>query len=80
MEILSNGTLVVDGGNGVWGSSGDLGAFGGGTGGVIQIISPMGNLSARSLSLRRGNSTDENRCNLGRELNEANGYYYLKGM
>lgn len=80
VEILSNGALIVDGGNGIESLSQGIPFstdFGGGAGGVIQIISAMGNLSAHSLSLRRGNNTRETCAKGG---NEANGYYYLQGM
>ena len=76
MEILGNGRLIVDGGNGAKGSSG--GEEGGGAGGIIQIISPVGNLSADSLSLRRGTNSGNTQCN--DETIEAHGYYYLQGM
>ena len=55
-------------------------SFGGGTGGVIQIISPLGNLSAHSLSLRPGKDSDGGKCGGQRQPIEANGYYYLQGM
>lgn len=77
VEILSNGALVVDGGDGIENNSGRRTRFGGGAGGVIQIISAMGNLPAHSLSLRRGHSSKQGCENKG---NEANGYYYLQGM
>ena len=77
--ILSNGSLIVDGGNGIENplQNDSRTNFGGGAGGVIQIISAMGNLSAHSLSLRRGSNT---RDECGNEGNKANGFYYLQGM
>ena len=55
--------------------------FGGGTGGVIQIISPVGNLSRYSLFLRNGANVpkDVTLCTKS-GATEANGYYYLQGM
>ena len=56
-------------------------AFGGGTGGVIQIISPVGNLSRYSLFLRNGDDLPKafKLCTKS-ESTEANGYFYLQGM
>lgn len=74
VKILSNGALIVDGGHGIKeGAKSIVRVFGGGTGGVIQIISSEGYISARSLSVRHGSPT-EGKCD------EANGYYYLRGM
>lgn len=76
VEILSNGELIVDGGDG----SGVGVGFGGGAGGVIQIISAMGNISAHSLSVQGGNDSRIG-CNLEeKKRTAANGYYYLQGM
>ncbi|XP_015754902.1 PREDICTED: adhesion G-protein coupled receptor D1-like [Acropora digitifera] len=76
VEILSNGKLIVDGGDGKDGSGANFG-IGGGAGGVIQIVSAIGNLSAHSLSLGRGSDT-RGHCNQASETTEANGYYYLQ--
>ena len=80
VEILTNGALVVDGGDGIKRDSKSGIQFGGGTGGVIQIMSPMGNLSAHSLYLRGGKDTAPIQCNKRRKPTEANGYYYLQGV
>lgn len=80
MEILNNGKLIVDGGDGVKGAGAKVKVFGRGTGGVIQIISPVGNLSAHSLSLRPGDDSTPNSCDGDGEPIEANGYHYLRGM
>ena len=80
VEILINGALVVDGGDGIKSDSNAGTELGGGTGGVIQIISPMGNLSAHSLYLRGGKDTHSSNCNKIRKPTEANGYYYLQGV
>ena len=77
VEILNNGELIVDGGDGKAGS-GATTQFGGGAGGVIQIISAMGNLSAHSLSLKGGSGAIG--CNIGKKPTAANGYYYVQGM
>lgn len=74
MEILGNGTLIVDGGSKT--NSKESKKQGGGAGGIIQIISPMGNLTADSLSLRPGTSS-AGIC--GKASTEAHGYYYLQG-
>ena len=76
MEILDNGRLIVDGGNGI--GSGNGGGEGGGAGGIIQIISPVGKLIADSLSLRRGIRRSGGSCI--QQGNEAHGYYCLQGM
>ena len=77
VEILSNGTLIVDGGHGkTEGVSSGVKLFGGGGGGVIQIISSESNISAHSLSVRHGSPIGRH----GRDCDEANGYYYLQGM
>ena len=73
MEILDNGRLIVDGGNGT--TSGQKGQ-GGGAGGIIQIISPVGKLIADSLSLGHGTKTGV--C--PSQNSEAHGYYCLQGM
>lgn len=76
MEILGNGKLIVEGGDGK--KRGRVeGGEGGGAGGIIQIISPVGKLSADSLSLKRGTKSG-GLCN--DKTIEAHGYYYLQGM
>ena len=75
MEILDNGRLIVNGGNGI--GSG-RGGEGGGAGGIIQIISPVGKLTADSLSLGRGTDRDGGACT--NQGTEAHGYYCLQGM
>ena len=75
MEILDNGRLIVNGGNGT-GSVG--GREGGGAGGIIQIISPVGNLTADSLSLGHGIRRRGGMCI--QQGTEAHGYYCLQGM
>ena len=81
VEILSNGRLIVDGGNRTGdggGSGGKSGGETGGAGGIIQIISPMGNLSSDSLSLAHGTSRKTGQC--GGEGTKSHGYYHLQGM
>ena len=75
MEILNNGRLIVDGGNATKDTS-KGGLVGGGAGGIIQIISPVGNLTTGSLSLREGTRIGHS-C---KGKTEANGYYCLQGM
>lgn len=74
MEILDNGRLIVQGGDGY------EEAIGGGAGGIIQIISPEGKLSAGSLSLGHGTSSYDISCNLQKEKNDHHGFYYLQGI
>ena len=74
MEILDNGRLIVDGGNGTASRHGEQG---GGAGGIIQIISPVGKLAADSLSLGHGTKAGESCVN---QESEAHGYYCLQGM
>lgn len=75
VEIVGNGTLIVDGGNE---KRAKLKTHqGGGAGGIIQIISPMGNLTANSLSLRPGTSPPAGICKTA--STKAHGYYYLQG-
>ena len=75
MEILGNGRLIVNGGDK---TNSKLNAKeGSGAGGIIQIISPMGNLSAESLSLRQGTGSTAAVCL--DQSTEAHGYYYLQG-
>ena len=76
MEILGNGRLIVDGGDGTKHSV-VIAARGGGAGGIIQIISPVGNLSAERLSVGHGTSSDKVACD--ENPTKANGYYYLQG-
>ena len=78
MEILDNGRLEVQGGHGNGGAA--IGGEGGGAGGIIQIISPEGKLSAGSLSLGHGTSSYDIRCNLQEEKNDHHGFYYLQGI
>lgn len=73
MEILGNGRLIVNGGDKT--KSDPNTKEGRGAGGIIQIISPMGNLSAKSLSLRQGIGSVAPVC----DFTEAHGYYYLQG-
>lgn len=75
MEILGNGKLIVDGGNKTKSEEETL--EGNGAGGIIQIISPMGKLSAESLSLRQGTGSTAAAC--PDQSTEAHGYYYLQG-
>ena len=77
MEILDNGRLIVDGGDGTKSSKNQL--VGGGAGGIIQIISPVGKITADSLSLGHGSSPDESWTCEGQTTN-AHGYYCLQGM
>ena len=74
VEILDNGRLIVDGGDATKDIS-NIAEVGGGAGGIIQIISPVGNLTPGSLSL--GYGTKIGSC---KDTNEANGYYCLQGM
>ena len=76
MEILDNGRLIVDGGDG------KKTYANGGAGGIIQIISPVGNLSAGSLSLGHGKRTPIGAwfCRPGPTKAHMHGYYYLQGM
>ena len=76
MEILDNGRLTVDGGDGTKSSKNKL--VGGGAGGIIQIISPVGKITAGSLSLGHGTSPDSRNC--GGQTTNAHGYYCLQGM
>ena len=69
MDIQRNGRLAVNGGNTCFDY---FLRFGGGAGGIIQIISPEGSLAAKTLLLRHGNST---RCH----PNPESGYMYLPG-
>lgn len=75
VEILDNGRLIVDGGDGNGARSN-----GGGAGGIIQIISQVGNLSPGSLSLGHGKHTLGGLPLCNQATNEAHGYYYLQGM
>ena len=74
MEILDNGRLIVDGGNG---TAGGQRRQGGGAGGIIQIISPVGKLATDSLSLGHGTRTGKGCVN---QESEAHGYYCLQGI
>ena len=78
MEILDNGRLEVQGGDGNGGAA--IGGEGGGAGGIIQIISPVGNLSAGSLYLGLGTSSNDVNCNQEQEKNDHHGFYYLQGI
>ena len=78
MEILGHGRLIVQGGDGNRGIA--PGGEGGGAGGIIQIISPVGNLSAGSLSLGHGTSSNDVSCNQEEEKNDHHGFYYLQGI
>ena len=78
MEILDNGRLIVQGGDGNKGAAD--GGEGGGAGGIIQIISPEGNLSADSLSLGHGTSNNNPNCNQRQAKIDYHGYYYLQGI
>ena len=78
MEILGHGSLIVQGGDGNKGSA--HGGEGGGAGGIIQIISPVGNLSAGSLSLGHGTTNLERNCAGGQAKIDYHGYYYLQGI
>ena len=78
MEVLGNGRLEVQGGDGNKGTT--PGGEGGGAGGIIQIISPAGNLSAGSLSLALGTSTNKVTCDQEQEKNDHHGFYYLQGI
>ena len=76
VELKEKGKLIVDGGNGKPRIGAGLGAatgLGGGTGGIIQIISPAGRLPLKALSLNRG--TKYGLC--GTEA--GYGYYYFVG-
>lgn len=77
MEILDNGRLIVQGGDG---NKGAVGGEGGGAGGIIQIISPVGSLSADSLSLGLGTSSNNINCYQDQEKNDHHGFYYLQGI
>ena len=79
MEILDNGRLIVERGDGNKGITSN-GGEGGGAGGIIQIISPAGNLSAGSLSLGHGTSDNKFRCNQHQAKIDYHGYYYLQGI
>ena len=70
VELKEQGKLIVDGGNGKMGS-GSASHFGGGAGGIIQIISAAGHLSLKALSLKRGTSVGT--CTSETE----HGYYYF---
>ena len=76
MEILANGSLIVQGGDENESTSGE----GGGAGGIIQIISPVGNLSANSLSLEHGTNNGRFNCEHYEEYFDYHGYYYLQGI
>ncbi|XP_067052807.1 adhesion G protein-coupled receptor L4-like isoform X2 [Acropora muricata] len=76
VEVLGNGKLEVEGGDGNEGTS--SGGEGGGAGGIIQIISPVGNLSSGSLSLGLGTTTNVVNCNQEQEKNDHHGFYYLQ--
>ena len=78
MEILGNGRLEVQGGDGNKGAAD--GGEGGGAGGIIQIISPVGNLSAGSLYLGLGTSSNNVNCKQEQEKNDHHGFYYLQGI
>ena len=78
MEILRNGRLIVNGGNGTKGS--EKGGQGGGAGGIIQIISQVGKLTADSLSLGHGTSTSDIGICKQTTSTQAHGYYCLQGM
>ena len=78
MEILGNGRLIVQGGDGNKGTA--PGGEGGGAGGIIQIISPVGNLSAGSLYLGHGTSSNVVMCNQEEEKNDHHGFYYMQGI
>ena len=71
MDIQRNGRLAVNGGNAH--QTGSIYSLGGGAGGIIQIISPEGSLSAKTSSLGHGKSR---RCPL---VAVGNGYMYLPG-
>ena len=74
VQLKEQGKLIVDGENGkgkfVPGESYHLG---GGSGGVIQIISPAGRLPPKALSLKRGK--EDGTCVPKAE----HGYYYFVG-
>ena len=78
VEVLGNGKLEVQGGDGNKGTS--SGGEGGGAGGIIQIISLVGNLSSGSLSLGLGTSSNDVNCNQEQEKNDHHGFYYLQGI
>ena len=69
---------MVEGGDGNKGTAN--GGEGGGAGGIIQIISPVGNLSARSLFLGHGTSTNDVQCRQKQQKNDHHGFYYLQGI
>ena len=74
VELKEQGKLIVDGENGK-GKFGPGGSYnlGGGSGGVIQIISPAGRLPPKALSLKRGK--EDGTCVPKAE----HGYYYFVG-
>ena len=74
VQLKEQGKLIVDGENGK-GKIGPGGAYdlGGGSGGVIQIISSAGRLPPRALSLKRGKKNGT--CKPEAE----HGYYYFVG-
>jgi len=78
VEVLGNGRLEVQGGDGNKGTTN--GGEGGGAGGIIQIISPVGNLSAGSLSLALGTSSNDVTCKQEQEKNDHHGFYYLQAL
>ena len=78
VEILGNGRLIVEGGDGNKGTT--SAGEGGGAGGIIQIISPVGNLSAGSLYLGLGTSSNNVNCTQEQEKNDHHGFYYLQGI
>ena len=77
VELKEQGKLIVDGGNGkekIRVGSGAPSGFGGGAGGIIQIISPAGRLPPKVLSLKRGRTFGS--CN---KQEAEHGYYYFVG-
>jgi len=72
VQLKEQGKLIVDGENGK-GRFGPGGPYylGGGSGGVIQIISPTGRLPRRALSLKRGKK--DGTC----QPEAEHGYYYF---
>ena len=76
VELKEQGKLIVDGGNGNTKIGVGLGrstGYGGGAGGIIQIISPAGRLPLKALSLKRG--TKFGLCS----TDAGDGYYYFVG-
>ena len=70
VDIQRNGRLAVNGGNAH--QTGSSYIFGGGAGGIIQIISPEGSLAAKTSVLGPGNV-------IGCFKNVENGYMHLPG-